>query len=199
MIDPSSYTQKHWLLLANILAGGLASFFAVCFVYPLDFARTRLAVDMGRAPASRQFLGLRDCLAQTWKADGAIGLYRGFWVSAVGLFVYRGLYFGLYDFGRDQVLPAHPHLLVKFLFAQAVVIFSETISYPGDTIKRKMMMQSATQNRLYSGSLDCIRKVYKAEGMKGFMHGAYSNIIRSVGSSLCLVCYDHIKEIGQRP
>ena len=84
----------------NIFSGGLASFFTVIFVYPLDFTRTRLAVDMGKDKKNRQFMGLSDCLIKTYKSDNIIGLYRGFWISAIGLFVYRGLYFGLYDFGK---------------------------------------------------------------------------------------------------
>jgi len=36
-------------LLANILCGGLAGCFTTCFVHPLDFARTRLAVDLGKS------------------------------------------------------------------------------------------------------------------------------------------------------
>lgn len=88
----------------NIFSGGLASFFAVIFVYPLDFSRTRLSVDMGKEKELRQFTGLRDCLTKTYKSDNIIGLYRGFWVSAIGLFIYRGLYFGLYDFGKAQFI-----------------------------------------------------------------------------------------------
>lgn len=31
---------------------------------------------------------------------------------------------------------------IKFAFAQVAVMISELISYPGDTVKRKLMMQS---------------------------------------------------------
>ena len=34
------------------------------------------------------------------KKDGITGLYRGFCASLVGIFFYRGLYFGLYDSGK---------------------------------------------------------------------------------------------------
>jgi solute carrier family 25 (adenine nucleotide translocator) protein 4/5/6/31 len=34
------------------------------------------------------------------KTDGIRGLYRGFAASVVGIFFYRGLYFGLYDSGK---------------------------------------------------------------------------------------------------
>lgn len=41
--------------LGNLLAGGLAGSSSMTIVYPLDFARTRLGVDMGKAESDRQF------------------------------------------------------------------------------------------------------------------------------------------------
>ena len=56
--------------------------------------------------------------------------------------MYRGLYFGIYDFVRDIHLDQNAHFAIKFAYAQVAVMASELISYPGDTVKRKMMMQS---------------------------------------------------------
>jgi len=39
----------------NLFAGGMAGSSSMVFVYPLDFARTRLGVDMGKSEAERQF------------------------------------------------------------------------------------------------------------------------------------------------
>src|SRR5262245_38645068 len=39
--------------LGNLASGGLAGSTSLCLVYPLDFARTRLAVDIGKARADR--------------------------------------------------------------------------------------------------------------------------------------------------
>merc|ERR1712196_640227 len=57
-------------LLSGGAAGGLAN--VVC--YPFDFARTRLASDVG---ANKQFDGIYDCLSKTIKQGGITGLYRG--------------------------------------------------------------------------------------------------------------------------
>ena len=46
---------------------------------------------------SRQFNGLVDVYKKTLASDGLAGLYRGFVPSVVGIIVYRGLYFGVYD------------------------------------------------------------------------------------------------------
>lgn len=80
----------------NLASGGLAGATSLCFVYPLDFARTRLAADVGKA-GSREFNGLLDCLVKILKSDGPIGLYRGFFVSVQGIIIYRAAYFGMFD------------------------------------------------------------------------------------------------------
>jgi solute carrier family 25 (adenine nucleotide translocator) protein 4/5/6/31 len=53
----------------NLVAGGTAGASTQLIVYPLDFARTRLAnqVKMHRA---NQFNGLTDCIKKTVKTDG---------------------------------------------------------------------------------------------------------------------------------
>lgn len=76
-------TQFGRYLIGNLASGGAAGATSLCFVYPLDFARTRLAADVGKASA-REFNGLGDCLSTTFRSDGFRGLYRGFGVSIQG-------------------------------------------------------------------------------------------------------------------
>ena len=136
-----------------------------------------------------------DCAFKIFKADGITGLYRGFGVSVVGIFVYRAFYFGCYDTGRDLLLTGDlkNNILVKFFFAQLVVTSSESLSYPLDTIRRRMMLQSGRAVKEYSSSIDCFQKIVKNEGASAFFKGNFSNIVRSIGSSLVLVMYDEMK------
>jgi solute carrier family 25 (adenine nucleotide translocator) protein 4/5/6/31 len=81
-------------------SGGAAGATSLAFVYSLDYARTRLANDAKSAKkggGDRQFNGLVDVYKKTMATDGVAGLYRGFTISCVGIIVYRGLYFGMYD------------------------------------------------------------------------------------------------------
>jgi len=78
----------------SLLSGGIAGSFSLIFVYPLDFARTRLGADIGKAANERQFNGLVDCCGKIFKKDGIRGLYQGFAVSVLGIFTYRAFYFG---------------------------------------------------------------------------------------------------------
>jgi solute carrier family 25 (adenine nucleotide translocator) protein 4/5/6/31 len=89
--------------LGNMASGGAAGATSLMFVYPLDFARTRLAADVGKAgkgKGDREFTGLNDCLKKILKSDGVYGLYRGFGISVVGIILYRAAYFGMYDTGK---------------------------------------------------------------------------------------------------
>ena len=66
------------------------------FVYPLDYARTRLASDVGSG--KKTFDGLWDCMVKTAKGPkGVMSLYQGFGVSVAGIIPYRGVQFGLND------------------------------------------------------------------------------------------------------
>jgi len=56
--------------MGSLLSGGLSGVTSLTFVYPLDFARTRLGVDLGRGLEDRQFKGLTDCLVKILKSDG---------------------------------------------------------------------------------------------------------------------------------
>merc|ERR1712126_137167 len=71
----------------NIASGGAAGTLSLLFVYSLDYARTRLANDNKSKTGTRQFNGLIDVYVKTLKSDGIQGLYRGFTISAVGIFI----------------------------------------------------------------------------------------------------------------
>jgi len=183
--------------LGNLASGGAAGASSLCFVYPLDFARTRLAADIGKK-GSREFTGIGNCIAKTVKSDGIPGLYRGFVVSVQGIIIYRASYFGLYDTAKGSLPdPKNTPLIISWMIAQVVTTISGIISYPMDTVRRRMMMQSgrALSERQYKNTLHCWYKIAKDEGGKAFFKGAFSNMIRGTGGALVLVFYDEVKSL----
>lgn len=83
----------------NVASGSAAGATTSILLYHLDFARTRLATDSLECHATghRQFKGLIHVYRKTISTDGFAGLYRGFGVSILGITMYRGMYFGIYD------------------------------------------------------------------------------------------------------
>jgi solute carrier family 25 (adenine nucleotide translocator) protein 4/5/6/31 len=178
----------------NILSGGCAGSMSLAFVYSLDYARTRLANDAKTKDGKRQFNGLVDVYVKTFKTDGIKGLYRGFAISCVGIFIYRGMYFGLYDSIKPLLLGKDASLFTSFLLGWIVTITSGLLSYPIDTIRRRMMMTSG-QAVKYKGSIDCGMQILKNEGFMSMMKGAGANIIRGVAGAGVLAGFDKFKSV----
>ena len=77
------------------------------------------------------------------------------------------------------------------------------MSYPFDTVRRRMMMQSGRKSSemVYKSTIDCWKKIYSQEGGGAFFKGAFSNVLRGTGGALVLVFYDEVKYwiFGGRP
>jgi solute carrier family 25 (adenine nucleotide translocator) protein 4/5/6/31 len=189
-------TQFWRFFVGNLASGGAAGATSLCFVYPLDFARTRLAVDVGKGAGDREFKGLLDCLVKIFKSDGPIGLYRGFNVSVQGIIIYRAAYFGCFDTVKSVVSadPKNMNFFATWAIAQVVTVCSGILSYPWDTVRRRMMMQSGRKDILYKNTFDCAKKVITQEGTRALFKGAGSNVIRGTGGALVLALYDEIKK-----
>jgi len=191
--DPKeSYAIK---FTKNIFSGGAAGAMSLCFVYSLDYARTRLANDAkGKGGGERQFNGLIDVYRKTLASDGIVGLYRGFVISCVGIVVYRGFYFGLYDSLKPIILGENSGLFLNFILGYTVTVSSGLLSYPIDTIRRRMMMTSG-QAVKYKGSVDCGMQIIKNEGFMSLMKGAGANILRGVAGAGVLSGFDEFKKV----
>jgi len=192
------HTQFWRYFAGNLASGGAAGATSLCFVYPLDYARTRLGADVGRGTAERQYNGLLDCLKKTVKSDGVGGLYRGFVVSVQGIIIYRATYFGFFDTAKGMLPdPKNTPFIISFMIAQCVTTIAGITSYPFDTVRRRMMMQSgrAKSDIMYKNTLDCWRKISKNEGTSAFFKGAFSNVLRGTGGALVLVLYDELKAL----
>ena len=183
----------------NIASGGVAGAMSLCFVYSLDYARTRLANDTksvkkSGGKAERQFNGLIDVYKKTIATDGVAGLYRGFVISCVGIVIYRGCYFGFYDTLKPILLGDNASFALTFALGYGVTVASGLVSYPVDTIRRRMMMTSG-QAVKYNGSIDCFVQIMKNEGFMSLMKGAGANILRGVAGAGVLSGFDKLVQL----
>merc|ERR1719377_112628 len=169
----NSKTEFGMFFLTNMASGGLAGAGSLCIVYPLDYARTRLASDVGSG--KRSFNGLSDCLIKTTKGPkGFLSLYNGFGVSVVGIIPFRGTYFGV----NDTLVGLNPHqkdkgaigLVSKFACAQTAALAAAYASYPFDTVRRRLQMQSEKppEQWTYKGTGHCFSKILSDEGVTAF-------------------------------
>merc|ERR1712228_1095904 len=149
----------------------------------------------------KTFSGLGDCLKKTASGpSGPLALYTGFGVSLAGIIPYRGFQLGAFD----TLVGLNPYkedkgmlgVVSTFASAQTAIIAGATISYPFDTVRRRLQMQAEkpVEEHVYKGTVDCLKKIAAEEGVgKGLYKGFIANCLRSVGGALVLVFYDRAK------
>jgi solute carrier family 25 (mitochondrial adenine nucleotide translocator), member 4/5/6/31 len=136
-------SQKDSMLkkfFTNVLAGAMAGGLSMGVVYPLDFIKVRMALDMG-VDRTREFISINDVANKIYASDGIRGLYRGYCVSILGVVLYRGAYFGLFDTGRAS-LDKNASMLSRWMMAQAVTNTAGFIAYPISVIRNRLLLQS---------------------------------------------------------
>eukprot|EP00929_Paragymnodinium_shiwhaense_P110149 TRINITY_DN768_c1_g1_i16.p2 TRINITY_DN768_c1_g1~~TRINITY_DN768_c1_g1_i16.p2 ORF type:complete len:303 (+),score=80.80 TRINITY_DN768_c1_g1_i16:87-995(+) len=181
----------------KLFAGGAAGGVANVVCYPFDFARTRLASDVGSG--KKTFNGIADCLMKTVKQGGLTGLYRGSAVTVAGAFVYRGGQLGLFG----QIMDANPYkedkgmlgIVAAFTCATVARTITTPFNYPFDTVRRRMMLDSEkpAAERLYTSGVNCFFKVMQNEGVAGMYKGIIPELFRGIGGPMVLTAYDRIK------
>ena len=196
---PKVDRKKHpWRAFAvNMVSGGIAGAGSLVLVYPLDTARTQLLIctnDDGSPKYANMMEFFRD-----WNGD-VRKLYEGYVVSVAGIIPFRAIYFIVNDtlrailpWIRDEGLKG---LVSKFTCAQAAALCAAYASYPFDTVRRRLQVdaQRPLGERRYKGNLDCLKKVYRVEGVRALFRGAGYNAVRTVTSALALVAYGELKK-----
>lgn len=83
-----TYEYLQWvacqiLLSIFYLTGGLTGGIEICITFPTEFVKTQLQLDQ-KSGAAKKYTGIVDCVKQTVRAHGVLGLYRGLTVLLYG-------------------------------------------------------------------------------------------------------------------
>jgi len=151
-----------------------------------------MTIKQQKKGGERQFNGLVDVYRKTFRSDGLAGLYRGFNISCVGIIVYRGLYFGLYDSIKPLLGDLSTNFIATFFLGWAVTITAGLASYPIDTVRRRMMMTSGEAVK-YRSSMHAFMEITKKEGVLSLFKGAGANILRAVAGAGVIAGYDQLQ------
>ena len=151
-------------------------------------AQIRQEADCGFGK-DRAFTSSFDVWSKISKQDGMMALYRGFGLGVLGVFVYRALYFGLFDTVRAELFPDPEAAKVSSLsmLASIVTMTADFASYPIDTVRKTMMVDTGRSERHYMSATDCCSKIFAKEGMRGFYRGYTYKLLFMFGQAFPLV------------
>jgi len=120
--------------------------------YPFNFCQTRLATDVNTT-GKIAFQGMFDLSRKIWKTDKVQGFYRGFSSSCCGIFFGHGVALGLYNNYLNK-----PNEIVWLAYIATSIV----LSYPFETVSRRMMMRSGEQSK-YINFIHAFRTIVKTE------------------------------------
>ncbi|KAG5304321.1 mitochondrial carrier protein [Histoplasma capsulatum G186AR] len=162
--------------------------------HPFDTIKVRL-----QTTKSSHFSGPLDCLLQTVRNEGPRALYKGATPPLMGwmvmdsvmlgsLTLYRRFLFEqifsnkqlrrLIPFASDKI----PDRLSSFGHGIAGIMAGSTVSFvaaPVEHVKARLQIQYAAdkKQRLYSGPIDCMKKILRVHGISGIYRGLGATLI----------------------
>ena len=146
-------------VLSKLLAGSASGVTMTLATYPLDLARTRVTADMAAKGSKRNFTGLADCLKQTVVTEGVAALYKGLLPSLGSIIPYVGIGFTMYDEikrviesradGGQDAAGGGLGFAGRLVAGAGSGVFAQSITYPIDTVRRRMQVRwRAIEDRL---------------------------------------------------
>ncbi|KAM4697010.1 solute carrier family 25 member 43 [Rhinophrynus dorsalis] len=168
-----------------IVAGSVAGMVAAIVIYPTDVIKTRLIVQNSLEPTYR---GITHALCSIYYQEGFRSLYRGVSLSVLGAIPFSASLF-LMDLSLDtlwQEPGARLTPLQHFVNGCLAAGVAQTLSFPFETVKRKMQAQSRLLPQYgsvdvhFNGMLDCFKQVVKTKGVLSLWNGLTANLIKVV-------------------
>lgn len=189
MLKNKQYSSIKQLPYNNLLQSGI--FTGICqtvITYPIDLVRTRITQDSNMIKQNNK---IHSCLTNIIKQNGISGLYRGFTPAILSTPLYIGIQLSSYQYIKNS----NTILSNSFIAGALAGFLSQTIMYPGDTIKRNLQIDGLNQTK-YNNLTQCIKNIFLKNGFKGFYRGYFLNSLKSIPEvALKFTTYDLIKKM----
>jgi len=173
--QPISFVQK-------VLSGMLSGAIAVSIGSPFDIALVRLQSDgMAKPEDRRNYKNVFDALIRTTREEGFAALYNGVGPNIlrgmsmnVGMMSCNDQFQELYAGLLGDPMTNGPGIPTRLLASASAGFTAALFSMPFDLIKSRLMAQrpdAITGEMPYKGVVDCIAKIFRADGALGFYNG----------------------------
>lgn len=131
-------------------------------------------------------------------AQGIRGLYNGYQATLLSGAPYVGLQMSLYEFFKERMpnFGSLQPILAPVFAGLCGSTTAQVITFPGDTVKRRMQTNGAGGSSIYSGTWDCCKKIYTKDGALGFYAGLRANVVRAVpATAIQFLSYETLKKL----
>ncbi|XP_067010745.2 solute carrier family 25 member 32 [Anabrus simplex] len=169
----------------HMIAAAEAGILTLIMTNPIWVVKTRLCLqysdlDTTKLPDSKRYAGMMDALNKIYRNEGIRGLYRGFVPGIFGV-SHGALQFMTYEemknkYNQYRKSPIDTKLgSMEYLsFAAMSKLIAAAATYPYQVIRARLQ----DQHHDYKGSWDCVKRIWRFEGLRGFYKGLSANLTR---------------------
>jgi hypothetical protein len=166
----------------KFISGFMGGVISMVCIYPLENIRTRMSLQTNK----NHYTGIFDA----FKKIPTRQLYNGLGTSVLGFGPFNAITFTMFDVYKKQfelkddkcvkyIHKDNYNLIVKLLCGGFSSISAISITYPTDVIRKRLQLQGMSKDvPEYSGIIDCVKKIYKQDGIGGFYRGLYATYIK---------------------
>mmetsp|Transcript_28391 Transcript_28391/g.41785 ORF Transcript_28391/g.41785 Transcript_28391/m.41785 type:complete len:380 (-) Transcript_28391:213-1352(-) len=191
-------TSKQFEIM-KLLSGGVAGTLASCITNPMEVVKTQLQSSSAQSGDLAAARGNPGAIArEILNSDGVSGFFRGLPPTLIGIIPSRSVYFYAYSRTKEALKPWFGEGTVAnaIISGFAAGWAGNTVTNPIWLVKTRMQLladKSAGQ-LAYSGYGECIKSIYKEEGIRGFYRGLSASYWGCAEGCIQFVFYEKIKK-----
>ena len=189
------YVPPNSSSFVSFLTGGISGVAATTIIYPITVIRANLS---GTFDKTNSVFGVTKNI---FISKGIRGLYNGLMVTCIGTMPHEATRIGVYSVLReylptiDTKYGTQPHPVGKLCIGAIAGACAAIATYPTDTVRRMLQVQSAEGMVKYDGLLHCIKYNYKEGGIKRFYFGLNAKLLRIIpDSAILFLAYETLKD-----
>lgn len=179
-------------LFYTLICGFLTGINAITLTFPLDVARTRIAVDTANSSVKES--SLTNTLVNLWKSEGIRGLYKGYSVTFIGSMPFLAIKQTTFDYLKTHCMVPKYRNTLNVIYGSFSGVFGTVALYPTYMFKRVLQANNKKDFSLIAYSRDLLQR----QGVRGFYQGMSMTLVKVIPyQGILFGCNEKLKELLQ--